>query len=91
MQCQPHEWERYVADQHAHPPYQYKDEHCIQDKDGSLRLPVAEEREVILGFRKNQTRGACVQAWQSGSRRHMRRVAGRSLGIPCLPWASHGC
>ena len=54
-QCQPHERERWEADNFRYPPYQYKDCNCLRDKQGNIRLPDIQEKEVIMGFPKDYT------------------------------------
>ena len=53
--CLAHEIESWQQDEHRYPPYQYKDKHLISNKQGELRLPSVEEKEVILGFPKGYT------------------------------------
>jgi len=48
--CAPHEVARWKEHKYRFPPYQYKDDMCIQQPDGSLRPPSAAERERLLDF-----------------------------------------
>eukprot|EP00438_Fugacium_kawagutii_P035720 Skav230250 [mRNA] locus=scaffold1520:20627:24494:+ [translate_table: standard] len=49
-QCTLAEVQRWVADDHRYPPYQYKDVRCLKNARGELRLPDVAEREALLGF-----------------------------------------
>eukprot|EP00438_Fugacium_kawagutii_P027330 Skav200816 [mRNA] locus=scaffold454:45465:48980:- [translate_table: standard] len=57
--CQPHERQRWVADEHRYPPYQYRDGKGLQDAQGNWRLPSAEEKEVLMGLPLGYTK-ACM-------------------------------
>ena len=47
--CEPEDLKRWEAARHACALYQFRERHCIRDKDGSLRTPSVREREVLLG------------------------------------------
>eukprot|EP00435_Cladocopium_sp_Y103_P050459 s406_g15.t1 len=49
-QCQDHELQRWADDLHRFPPYQYRDGHCVRNRQGTLRVPDAPEREAMMGF-----------------------------------------
>ena len=57
--CQPHEVSRWVADRHRFPPYQYKDDHVLWNRQGMWRRPGIQEREALMGFPIDYTR-QCV-------------------------------
>ncbi|CAJ1352217.1 unnamed protein product [Effrenium voratum] len=64
--CQPHERSRWEADRHRFPPYQYKDKFCVWNKQGDMRPPDIEEREVAMGFPLGYTK-ACMPKSQHGN------------------------
>ena len=45
--CPPDAVERWRADSHRFPPYQYRSENCVTNRLGELRVPSVKEREVI--------------------------------------------
>jgi hypothetical protein len=53
--CSEQEVQRWKDHSHRFPPYQYMDQHCLQDAQGSLRTPNIREREAIMGFPPNYT------------------------------------
>ena len=87
-QCTVDELQRWKADQHRFPPYQYQVKHCLTDKSGSLRLPSIEEREVIMGFPRNFTM-MCLPKSQQGSSAHLDcrlTLIGNSWSVPVVAW-----
>ena len=52
--------ERWHADSHRYPPYQYKEEYCVHHKNQPVRPASVVEREAILGFPVNYTQ-QCVR------------------------------
>eukprot|EP00438_Fugacium_kawagutii_P030551 Skav236000 [mRNA] locus=scaffold348:439265:442676:+ [translate_table: standard] len=68
-QCTLEEVQRWQADEHRFPPYQYRNVHCLQNKAGLFRMPNCEEREVMLGFPKGFT-VQCLPKSQHGSTLH---------------------
>ena len=48
------------------PPYQYKDKFCVWNKQGDIRPPDIEEREVAMGFPLGYTK-ACMPKSQHGN------------------------
>ena len=48
--CPPDAVQRWQADQHRFPPYQYRRENCVINSQSRLRVPSVVEREAILGF-----------------------------------------
>lgn len=68
-QCSLSEVERWKADEHRFPPYQYQDIHCVFNKAGAMRILNCEEREVAMGFPKNYTL-QCLPKGQQGTQHH---------------------
>ena len=52
--------DRWHADSHRYPPYQYKEEYCVHHKNQPVRPASVVEREAILGFPVNYTQ-QCVR------------------------------
>ena len=48
---------RWEESKFAIAPYQFKDEHCVIEDHGLIRVPNADERERLHGFRTGHTRG----------------------------------
>ena len=60
---------RWKADLHRFPPYQYRAENCVTNRQGVLRVPSVKERDVILGFPVDYTRRCLVKSME-GSTAH---------------------
>ena len=86
--CGAHERARWEADSFRFPPYQYKDEHCVQNKHGVKRLLNATEREVIMGFPKNYTANCVVKQQQKGLSYEDARLTliGNSWNVTVVSW-----
>ena len=89
--CEPHEKLRWQEDLHRFPPYQYKDNHCLQSRDGSLRPPSVLEREVILGFPAGYTRQCLPKSQHETTQHRDLRLAllGNSWSIPVISFLLH--
>ena len=88
LQCEVHEVQRWQQDDHRFPPYQYLDRHLLINSQGEMRLPNAEEREVILGFPKGYTMH-CLGKKDQGSRQHLDlrlTLLGNSWSVPVVSW-----
>eukprot|EP00438_Fugacium_kawagutii_P018578 Skav220209 [mRNA] locus=scaffold2858:239229:240881:+ [translate_table: standard] len=86
--CSNSELERWHADQHRFPPYQYKDCHALVNKNKLLRTPDVNERELMLGFPLNYTLG-CVPKSQRKSTAHndtRLTLLGNSWSVPVVAW-----
>ena len=86
--CSAHEIARWKADEHRFPPYQYMDQHCLQDNKGSFRTPNVWERETILGFPPNYTM-QCQKKDQHGKRSHedcRLSLVGNSWSVGVVAW-----
>eukprot|EP00438_Fugacium_kawagutii_P011158 Skav227732 [mRNA] locus=scaffold3513:12968:18204:+ [translate_table: standard] len=53
--CTLSELQRWSDDLHRFPPYQYKQQHCVQNRRGDLRIVDIAERESMMGFPVNYT------------------------------------
>lgn len=86
--CDEQEKERWRADAHRFPPYQYKACHCLQDRQGNLRTPSVQEREAILGFPPNYTL-QCFKKGLHGSKAHedcRLSLVGNSWSVGVIAW-----
>ena len=87
-QCLPEEITRWKEDRHRFPPYQYRVGHCLVNRDGKLRLPNIEEREVIMGFPRNYT-VMCMGKQQQGTTAHVDcrlSLVGNSWNVTVVAW-----
>ena len=90
--CQAHELTRWRDDMHRFPPYQYKDENCLHNAAGDLRIPNISEREVILGFPLGYT-SQCLAKKDHGTERHRDcrlTLLGNSWSVPVVAWLLSG-
>lgn len=65
QQCTWSERQRWHDDSHRFPPYQYRVQHCVQDRHGNLRVPGVVECEAMLGFPVNYTLNCLSKAGRS--------------------------
>eukprot|EP00438_Fugacium_kawagutii_P002167 Skav228801 [mRNA] locus=scaffold359:83300:86560:+ [translate_table: standard] len=88
LQCTEHELERWRADRHRFPPYQYRDVHCLHHPQREARPPNVLEREAILGFPANYTR-QCMPKAKHGTLEHedcRLTLLGNSWSVPVIAW-----
>ena len=50
QQCSLSELERWTFDSHRFPPYQYREQNCLVNRNGVFRIPDVSEREMMMGF-----------------------------------------
>ncbi|CAL1147167.1 unnamed protein product [Cladocopium goreaui] len=86
--CQEHELARWRADDHRYPPYVYRDQFCLVNSKGEMRLPSISEKEVIMGFPLGYTSLCLPKNLQKGSHyedvRHS--LIGNSWHVPVVSW-----
>ena len=88
QQCTKDERTRWVEDKFRFPPYQYRSAFCLINKQGLLRVPSIEEREVIMGFPRNYTM-MCMGKQHQGSEAHMDcrlSLIGNSWNVTVIAW-----
>jgi hypothetical protein len=88
QQCSPAEIARWKADKHRFPPYQYRDVFCVKNREGQLRLPNVEEREVIMGFPRGYTLN-CLPKNKQGRQEHTDArlsLIGNSWNVTVIAW-----
>ena len=86
QQCAQHEVDRWHADSHRYPPYQYRDINCLQNSQGEARPPSVIEREVILGFPSGYT-VQCMKKSEHGRTAHLdcrKTLLGNSWSVPVV-------
>ena len=86
--CSEQEVQRWKDHSHRFAPYQYMDQHCLQDAQGSLRTPNIREREAIMGFPPNYTLQCMkkeyhgtVSPWRLQTQLGGQPVGGGSCGV----------
>ena len=86
--CAPHELQRWKADSHRFPPYQYMDTNCLHAKNHEPRPPSVNEREAIMGFPVGYT-SQCMKKGDHGTIRHRDcrlTLIGNSWCVPVVSW-----
>ena len=87
-QCTQAEIDRWVADSHRFPPYQYAGRNCLINRQDQLRIPSIEERECMMGFPVGYTQ-FCLpkQERKSDAYRDCRlTLIGNSWSVPVVSW-----
>lgn len=87
-QCQEHELQRWAADRHRFPPYQYRDVNCVRNTSGEYRPPSVSERESMLGFPVGYTL-QCLRKSEHFSVHHQDwrlTLLGNSWSVPVICW-----
>lgn len=87
-QCSDMEISRWVNDQHRFPPYQYMNKNLLVNRSGDLRVPDAEEREMMLGFPVKYTSNCLPKGNRKGSEYNDTRLTllGNSWSVPVVSW-----
>ena len=67
--CSEEERAAWKADSYRFPPYQYQFKHGVRNRQGDVRLPCIDEREVIMGFPRHYT-WLCMGKALQGSVKH---------------------
>ena len=85
-----HQQASYTADRFSRPPYQYRTCYAIQNPDGSLRLPNADETERLHGFRTGHTT-PCFTSSQAksdpkGFEQHRLSLLGNTYMVESVAW-----
>ena len=86
--CEPDAKQRWQQDEFRFPPYQYRSCFCLLNKDGVLRVPSIEEREVIMGFPRNYTVN-CLPKAKQGTQEHVDArlsLVGNSWNVTVVAW-----
>ena len=86
--CTNQDLQRWVADSHRFPPYQYKEEHCVVNRANLLRIPDVEERELMLGFPLHYTAPCAAKnerraSWYVDTRL---TLLGNTWSVPVVAW-----
>ncbi len=87
-QCTMEEIDRWIADKHRFPPYQYANRNCVINRSGVLRLPCIEEKEYMLGFPVGYTSMCAGKSDRKGEGyqdlRHT--LIGNTWAVPVVAW-----
>lgn len=86
--CTNQDLQRWVADLHRFPPYQYKEEHCVVNRANLLRIPDVDERELMLGFPLHYTAPCAAKnerraSWYVDTRL---TLLGNTWSVPVVAW-----
>lgn len=86
--CSTWELQRWKDDLHRFPPYQYREENSLVNRDNVLRVPDISEREVMMGFPLHYT-APCLPKSQRNSSDHQDirlSLIGNSWSVPVVSW-----
>lgn len=85
-QCSFEEVDRWIADRHRFPPYQYRTCNSLVNSKNEFRLPDVEEREAMLGFAPRYTATCMPKGQRSGSHYNDTRLTllGNSWAVPIV-------
>ena len=88
LQCTPSEIERWQADNHRFPPYQYQTKNCLVNQRNLLRVPDVPEREMMMGFPLHYTAACLPKGLRNGAGYNDARLSllGNSWSIPVVTW-----
>ena len=87
-QCTASELKRWEADSYRFPPYQYRDCHCVKNAKGEIRVPDAEEREMMLDSRLGIPLRVFLREKRSGGEYGDCRLTllGNTWSVPVVSW-----
>lgn len=88
QQCSQEDVDRWSADSHRYPPYQYTQRNLLIGRSGELRLPSIEEKEFMMGFPVGYTVNS-VPKGERGSQTHSdvrHTLVGNSWSVPVVAW-----
>ena len=90
-QCNAEEVSRWQQDSHRFPPYQYRRVFCLENRQGHVRLPSVEEREVLMGFPKGYTAHCLPKGQRQGTAWMDERLSliGNSWCVFVIAWLLH--
>eukprot|EP00435_Cladocopium_sp_Y103_P025953 s2172_g6.t1 len=86
--CSAEELQRWAQDLHRFPPYQYKRQHCLVNRENQLRVPDVGEREMMLGFPLHYTAACMPKGQQKGADYNDARLCllGNTWSVPVVAW-----
>lgn len=88
QQCAQEDVDRWSADSHRYPPYQYTKRNLLIGHTGELRLPSIEEKEFMMGFPVGYTVNS-VPKGERGSQTHSdlrHSLVGNTWSVPVVAW-----
>ena len=86
--CDSRTVERWVADSHRYPPYQYLPSNCLTNKAGVLRLPDMWEKELLMGLPLDYTLPSVAKS-QRKTQQHLdlrHTLVGNAWCVPVVAW-----
>ena len=88
LQCNPDDLQRWQADRHRFPPYQYTSKNCLINRKNELRVPNIEEREFMMGFPVGYTRWCLPKSQRKDPAYSDTRLTllGNSWSVPVVSW-----
>lgn len=87
-QCDAETISRWENDQYRYPPYQYMSGNCVQNGQGSLRLPNIQEKELLMGLPLDYT-APCLPKSKRKSQLHLdtrHTLVGNAWCVPVIGW-----
>ena len=88
QQCAQEDVDRWSADSHRYPPYQYTKRNLLIGHTGELRLPSIEEKEFMMGFPVGYTVNS-VPKGERGNQTHSdlrHSLVGNTWSVPFVAW-----
>ena len=88
QQCAQEDVDRWSADSHRYPPYQYTKRNLLIGHRGELRLPSIEEKEFMMGFPVGYTVNS-VPKGERGNQTHSdlrHSLVGNTWSVPVVAW-----
>ena len=88
LQCDEETITRWKQDCFRYPPYQYLPANCLRNKQGLLRLPNIEEKELMMGLPLGYT-APCVVKSQRKTQVHLdlrHSLIGNAWCVPVVGW-----
>lgn len=86
--CSEQDLRRWAADSHRFPPYQYRQQHCLVNRQNTLRVPDVAERELMLGFPLHYTAACLPKGMRKEPNYSDARLylLGNTWSVPVVAW-----
>ena len=86
--CTAQDLGRWGADLHRFPPYQYREQHCLVNRQNLLRVPDVAERELMLGFPLHYTASCLPKGMRKSTNYNDARLylLGNTWSVPVVSW-----
>ena len=86
--CDKETLKRWEEDKFRYPPYQYLPVNCVVNRQGALRLPTVEEKELMMGLPLGYT-NPCLPKSQRKGVAHLdlrHSLVGNAWNVPVVGW-----